>query len=260
VDGTEFLCPFFYPQCDWQQALPTMDAIMSNMRPAVSQNAEGAIQTGIATALMRLGLPFVLQTYLAGLRATSAGSASSLVLATDDLADFDAELQWRGHGLHTLGAWAADSDLEQAITSFGSQMVATGSHFNAQIEKALLATAGKSSMQLAAALAEARSGILSGIDSLSLESGRQLSAYLVELQELVEIEEAFDGVIKGPGVPILKTITQGWSKRTGSPDVIENYDMLESVLALREVLLRILCQIPQTRSFLFEQLHTLAEV
>ncbi len=251
-------------QGEWRWALPALDAFTGAWEGQIDDTTHRVLQTGIATALMQMGLPHVLETYLLGLRASSSYSPYNYSLPdlNGSLGEFEQETHWRNCGqveiLHhhmpspqgSIGGSYVPSNPADAarapVDDFSdllkvvSSVCKTSEGFHAHLNEALSALKMSNLNKLEDSIKLARDGAMQGItEELNLEGGKQLSYIMVELQAMVELEEAAkSAVLNQSCCPNLVKLHDIWTGRLNCTLLQERYQLLEPIALLREVILR----------------------
>ncbi len=254
-------------QGEWRWALPALDAFSGAWEGQLDDVTYQVLQTGIATALMQMGLPHVLETYLLGLRASSSYRPFNYALPdlNGSLGEFEQETRWRHCGqvdmLHHMSpqgigtgggsdpsispdaaAWATVDDFSGLlkVTSSASKM---SEGFHARLNEAVSALKMSNLNKLEDSIKRARDAAMQVItEELSIEGGKQLSYIMVELQTLVELEEASKSIVFNQSSSCcdlnLMELQNMWTGRLTCPELQERYQLLEPIAVLREVILR----------------------
>ncbi len=251
-------------QGEWRWALPALDAFSGAWEGQLDDVTYQVLQTGIATALMQMGLPHVLETYLLGLRASSSYSPFNYALPdlNGSLGEFEQETRWRHCGqvdiLHHMSpqgtgrsssdsstspdaaAWASVDDFS-GLLKVASSASKMSEGFHARLNEAVSALKISNLNKLEDSVKLARDAAMQGIaEEFNIEGGKQLSYIMVELQTLVELEEAAKSIVLSQSScnPNLAELQNMWTGRLSCPVLQERYQLLEPIALLREVILR----------------------
>eukprot|EP01084_Bolivina_argentea_P313208 542371_1 len=251
-------------QGEWRWALPALDAFSGAWEGQLDDVTYQVLQTGIATALMQMGLPHVLETYLLGLRASSSYSPFNYALPDlkGSLGEFEQETRWRHCGqvdiLHHMSpqdtgrsgsdpstspdaaAWASVDDFS-GLLKVASSASKMSEGFHARLNEAVSALKISNLNKLEDSVKLARDAAMQGIaEEFNIEGGKQLSYIMVELQTLVELEEAAKSIVLSQSScnPNLAELQNMWTGRLSCPVLQERYQLLEPIALLREVILR----------------------
>ncbi|XP_006815117.1 serine-protein kinase ATM-like [Saccoglossus kowalevskii] len=174
-------------------------------------------QIGLLHALQNFGLSHTLNTYLCGLEKKYTEHSS-------ELCEFQYQAAWRNcHWDFEDGDRSADANLHVG--------------YHQSLYNSVCALRDREEKNMLACLSQARHEVLKSLSDASLESIRNIYTSLGQLQSLVELENFADMMLHH--INKLEMLQLKWNSQ--SAIVAQNdYEFIEPILALRNVLLHVL--------------------